>query len=243
MIFPDDLIDRLRTARHIVVFTGAGVSAESGVPTFRDALAGLWENFSPEELATPEAFLARPRLVWDWYTWRRELVGRVEPNPGHRAIATLEEKAPRFTLVTQNVDGLHVRAGSRRVIELHGNIQRVKCFDHGHPAEHWQEGDPIPRCRVCGSLLRPDVVWFTEDVPAGAFEAAKRAARDCDAFLAVGTSMLVFPAAELPYAAARAGAAVIQVNPNPTDLDALAHFNLKGKSGEVLPALIEAVWS
>lgn len=242
MGFPDGLIERLADARHLVVFTGAGVSAESGVPTFRDALTGLWARFRPEDLATPEAFRANPRLVWDWYAWRRELVGRVEPNPAHHAIAALQGLLPRLTLITQNVDGLHQRAGSREVLELHGNLQRVKCFDHQHTATTWDDtAERPPRCSHCGSLLRPDVVWFNEDLPAGAWAQAQQAASQCDLFLAIGTSMLVYPAAALPLTAAQAGATVIQINPQPTDLDGWARFNLRGKAGELLPDLLMAL--
>src|SRR5262245_35230837 len=142
-------------AGRIAVLTGAGISAESGIPTFRDALTGLWSRFRPEQLATPEAFLADPKLVWDWYAWRRDKVGSVAPNAGHRALVELQQRKP-LTLITQNVDGLHQAAGSRDVIELHGNIRRVKCFEHGHPAKAWEAGDAVPKCAQCGSLLRPD---------------------------------------------------------------------------------------
>lgn len=243
MNIPEELIDLLSGARHVAVLTGAGVSAESGVPTFRDALTGLWATFRPEDLATPEAFLADPRQVWDWYAWRRELVQRVEPNPAHRAIATLQELVPKLTLITQNVDGLHQRAGSRHVLELHGNIRRVKCFEHHHSASVWDDStDRPPRCTTCGSLLRPDVVWFNEDLPAGIWEQAQKAASECDVFFSIGTSMLVYPAAALPLTAREAGGAVVQINPEPTDLDPLARFNLRGRAGEILPALFDAVW-
>ncbi|HEX4857674.1 MAG TPA: Sir2 family NAD-dependent protein deacetylase, partial [Usitatibacteraceae bacterium] len=156
----------IEQAQSIAVLTGAGISAESGIPTFRDALTGLWSRFRPEQLATPEAFLADPKTVWEWYAWRRERVGTAQPNAGHRALAALERacaaRGAAFTLVTQNVDGLHEAAGSRNVIELHGNIRRVKCFDHHHAAASWDNHDVPPRCAQCGSLLRPDVVWFGE---------------------------------------------------------------------------------
>src|SRR5438132_45045 len=229
----------LAEARRIAVLTGAGISAESGIPTFRDALTGLWARFRPEGLATPEAFLSDPATVWGWYAWRREKVAGVLPNAGHRALAALEDscerRGGRFTLVTQNVDGLHHAAGSRRVHELHGNIRRVKCFDRGHAVDAWREDETPPRCPVCGSMLRPDVVWFGEMIPAAALEKAFEAAARCDVFLSVGTSGLVEPAASLPFEALGAGATVIEVNPQPTPLTANATLALAGNAGAILP--------
>jgi NAD-dependent deacetylase len=234
--------EALAIARSIVVLTGAGISAESGIPTFRDAMTGLWARFRPEDLATPEAFLRDPVTVWEWYAWRRERAS-VMPNEGHRAIARLERDAlargARFLLVTQNVDGLHGAAGSREVLELHGNIRRVKCFDRGHPASEWPREGPVPPlCAVCGSPLRPDVVWFGEALPPGALETALLAASQCDVFLSVGTSGLVEPAASLAYAALESGARVVEVNPDPTPLAARAWAALADKAGEVLPRLV-----
>jgi NAD-dependent deacetylase len=235
--------EALGAARSIVVLTGAGISAESGIPTFRDAMTGLWARYKPEDLATPEAFLRDPRTVWDWYAWRRARVGEVRPNAGHEALAALERWAASrgvdYLLVTQNVDGLHAAAGSRRLVELHGNIRRVKCFHHAHPASHWDEGAPgPPACATCGSPLRPDVVWFGEMLPPEALHAAQQAARACEVFLTVGTSGLVEPAASLPYAALEAGAKVVEVNPQPTPLAARAWAAFAGKAGEVLPRLL-----
>lgn len=232
----------LEHATSVAVLTGAGISAESGIPTFRDALTGLWEKFRPEELATPEAFEANPKLVWDWYAWRREKVVHAVPNAGHRALVAIErgcrEREADFTLVTQNVDGLHRAAGSRRVVELHGNIRRVKCFDNHHAIESWQEtADEVPTCPRCGSLLRPDVVWFGEALPPEALAAALAAARTCDVFLCVGTSTVVEPAASLPYIALEGGARVIEVNPQPTPLTGSASVSLRGAAGEMLPLL------
>lgn len=224
-------------AGRLAVLTGAGVSAESGIPTFRDALTGLWARFRPEDLATPEAFLADPKLVWDWYAWRRAKVDEVRPNAAHVALAELAGRKA-LTLVTQNVDGLHQQAGSPDVIELHGNIRRVKCFDHGHPAQRWDEGDFVPKCARCGSLLRPDVVWFGEALPEAAIAQARAAAADCDVFLSVGTSSVVEPAASLPVMARQGGAFVIEVNPQPTPLTPLAHVALRGPAGVVLPRLL-----
>jgi NAD-dependent deacetylase len=230
-------------ARSIVVLTGAGISAESGIPTFRDAMTGLWSRFRPEELATPEAFRRDPGTVWEWYAWRRERVASVEPNAGHAAIARLERHAlargAKFLLVTQNVDGLHAAAGSRSMVELHGNIRRVKCFDRGHPASRWPEGgNGPPPCALCGSPLRPDVVWFGEALPQAALAAAVEAASDCDLLLSIGTSGSVEPAASLAYAALENGARVIEVNPHPTALAQRAWTAFPGKAAEVLPRLV-----
>ena len=243
---PDELVARLRIAQRVTVLTGAGISAESGVPTFRDAQIGLWSRYRPEDLATPQAFLRNPRLVWEWYTWRRELVAQAEPNPGHLALAEMEQRVPVFTLITQNVDGLHQRAGSGKrfpVIELHGNIQRSKCFSENRPVESWEEnGEVPPRCPYCGDLVRPDVVWFGEALPEEALQSAWEAARSCEIFFSIGTSALVQPAASMPYAALQAGAVLVEVNLTPTPLSERAHFILAGQSGLVLPALVQMVW-
>jgi NAD-dependent deacetylase len=239
---PPELPKILRQARRAVVLTGAGVSAESDVPTFRDP-QGLWASFKPEELATPEAFRRNPRRVWEWYAWRRERIGTVAPNPGHLALAEMERRAPEFTLVTQNVDGLHQRAGSRSVIELHGNITRIKCWQEDRVVEQWAQTEQVPPvCPRCGALLRPDVVWFGEMLPPEAIQAAEEASENCDLFFCVGTSAAVYPAASLPFTALRAGAVVVEVNPNQTSLTAEAAFSLRGPSGRVLPALVKAAW-
>jgi len=240
---PADLVRRLREARHVVVLSGAGMSAESGVPTFRDAQTGLWARFRPEELATPQAFAADARRVWDWYEWRRELVGRSQPNPGHLALAEMERHVPRLTLITQNVDGLHQTAGSTHVLELHGSLLRNKCFEGGHPVDRWPATDERPpRCPLCGGRVRPDVVWFGESLPEANLRAATQAAEACDLLMSVGTSSVVEPAATLPYVALRAGATIVEVNPEHTPLTPHANFVLSGPSGEVLPALVAAVW-
>jgi NAD-dependent deacetylase len=242
MIIPPELIARFARAQRVTVLTGAGVSAESGVPTFRDAQTGLWANFKPEELATPRAFRRNPRMVWEWYAWRRKLVATVQPNPAHRALVDLAKRFPHFTLITQNVDGLHQRAGSQDVVELHGNIARTKCFDEGTIVTHWEEtGEVPPRCPRCGGMLRPDVVWFEEDLPAKALQLAFDRSADCDVFLSVGTSALVYPAADLPFRALDAGATVVEINPNLTPLSASAHYVLAGAAGVVLPELLKAI--
>lgn len=240
---PLGLIHALRTAQHVAVLTGAGVSAESGVPTFREAQTGLWSQYNPEDLATPEAFRRQPAVVWDWYAWRRRLVAAAEPNPAHRALAALELLAPRLTLITQNVDGLHQRAGSSEVIELHGNLQRIVCSRDHQVVSAWAETDATPpHCPACGALLRPDVVWFGESLPPLALQAALDAARDCDVFLSVGTSSLVQPAASLPYEALEHGAITVEVNPSATALTEHATYVLAGPAGHVLPALLHATW-
>jgi len=235
------LIRALRGARHVVALTGAGISAESGVPTFRDAQTGLWAKFKPEKLATPEAFGRNPKLVWEWYAWRRKLVATVQPNAGHRALVELEKRMPRFTLITQNVDGLHQRAGSRNVIELHGNIGRTKCFDENVIVEKWEEtGEVPPRCPRCGGPLRPGVVWFNETLPEDAIGQAIAASRECNIFLAIGTSSQVYPAASLPFEALARGAIIVEVHPSPTPLTPEADYAFHGPAGEILPRLVKA---
>lgn len=243
MDIPPALIELLRTTERAAALTGAGVSAESGVPTFRDAQTGLWAQYRPEDLATPDAFQRNPKLVWDWYAMRRARADTVAPNPGHTALAEMARRIPAFTLITQNVDGLHQKAGSPQVIELHGSIRRVKCFHCGEIAHSWQEDGPhVPQCASCGGLLRPDVVWFGEMLPAKALEAAVEAARNCQVFFSIGTSGLVQPAASLAYAAKERRAALVEVNLEPTPLSPLADFCLHGQSGIILPALVQAVW-
>jgi NAD-dependent deacetylase len=232
----------LANSRHVCVLTGAGISAESGIPTFRDALTGLWANFRPEDLATPEAFERDPEFVWKWYEWRRELVRRTQPNAGHLALVELGRRVPRLTLVTQNVDGLHQRAGSTGVIEYHGNILRDRCLVEQVVSERSRStAGELPRCASCGGLLRPDVVWFGEMIPRDALLLADAASEDCDVFLSVGTSSLVYPAAGLADTALRRRATVIEINPEPTDLSPRADVVLRGPAGRVLPALLNAL--
>ncbi len=237
---PDALVNALRDARHVCILTGAGVSAESGVPTFREAQDGLWAKYDPHELATPEAFLANPELIWRWYRWRRDLVSDVEPNPGHIAIAGLAGLVPRLTLVTQNVDNLHRRAGSNDVIEFHGNLFEDRCFADGS----LHTGDDtavVPTCPDCGGPLRPGVVWFGEAIPEQALDESCAAAADCDVFLSIGTSSLVYPAAGLADLAKQNGAVVAEINPAPTLHAAGFDFAIAGKSGTVLPELVDSL--
>lgn len=248
MPFSDSLVERLTRARHVVVLTGAGISAESGVPTFRDP-GGLWQQFRPEELANVEAFLRNPVLVQGWYRHRRAVVEDVAPNPGHEALAALEGlvtgRGGDFLLATQNVDGLHGRAGSLRVVELHGSLARTYCIACGRAASEAAlaavaDGEAA-RCPHCGGLLRPDVVWFGERLPEGALETAAEAAAEADVFLSVGTSAAVYPAAGLPLIAKEAGAYVAEVNPERSDLAHRFDEHVRGKAGEVLPALVARV--
>lgn len=239
---PEKLIADLKAAQHVAVLTGAGVSAESGVPTFREAQTGLWAKYDPGELATPQAFRRDPKLVWDWYAWRRELVSKAEPNPGHRALVDLAERVPRLTLITQNVDSLHYRAGSSDVIELHGNISRIICSRDRNIVKDWPEtAETPPTCPDCNSYLRPDVVWFGESLPAQALQQAFSAAQSCDLFLSVGTSALVHPAASLPFAALERGTPTIEINPDETPLTHHATHVLPGPSGQILPALVASL--
>jgi NAD-dependent deacetylase len=239
MIFSDTLKARMQTAQSVCVLTGAGVSAESGVPTFRGE-EGLWRKFRPEELANFQAFIRNPNLVWEWYAYRRKLIQEVKPNPGHYALVELEQSVKEFTLVTQNVDNLHRRAGSKSVVELHGNIERSYCIECGAAVAELSIDTPgeAPRCRQCGGLIRPDVVWFGEMLPAEAFSKAEKAARHCDLFLCIGTSAVVYPAASLPYIALDHGAYVVEINRERTDLSFRAQETLLGAAGEILPQLV-----
>lgn len=225
----------------VVVLTGAGVSAESGVPTFRDAQTGLWARYDPRDLATPDAFDRDPQLVWRWYAWRRELVARAQPNPAHVALAALESEVRGFTLITQNVDGLHRRAGSRNLLELHGNIGRSKCSVEGVVVQGHDEDVELPRCPVCGAFLRPDVVWFGEMLDAWTLAEAERLARECDVLVSIGTSAEVYPAAALPQSAKQAGALVIEINPVETPVSAYADQVWREPAGAATGRLADAL--
>jgi NAD-dependent deacetylase len=239
----DKLIDRIRDAQHVAVLTGAGISAESGIPTFRDP-GGLWEEFEPQELANVDAFLDNPELVQGWYRHRRQVVEEAEPNDGHRALVDLEGYVDAVTVVTQNVDDLHNRAGSRTVVELHGNITHNYCMDCETDVgpervdAAIQDGQPAT-CPECGGLVRPDVVWFGEMLPPGAMDAASEAAQTADVFFSIGTSTVVYPAARLPMLAKESGAYVVEVNPDPTPITGDVHESLQGPAGEILPKIID----
>ncbi len=224
----------------IRVLTGAGISVESGIPTFRGK-DGLWNKYDPMELATPEAFRKDPRLVWEWYDWRRQLIARAEPNEGHKVLAEMEKNFPDFWLVTQNVDGLHQRAGSKKVIELHGNIWKVRCMSCGK--EDYDYRAPLPEippeCDSCGGLLRPGVVWFGESLPMDALQKAYELSEDADVFIVVGTSAQVYPAAELPFVAKRNGARLIEVNPEETPITPYADVSIREKASIGLRKVLE----
>jgi NAD-dependent deacetylase len=270
------VIGALRTARRVTFLTGAGISAESGIATFRAPQTGLWARYDAAELATPAAFARDPALVWGWYEWRRREVRRAQPNPGHRAIAELARRIPRFVLITQNVDDLHERAGSPDVIHLHGELARSVCATCGAPFaaavtapgpkppppapppsppipptplsapdEPAGPAGPLepPRCAGCGSPVRPGVVWFGEALPREAWQRALQAARESELFFCCGTSSLVQPAASLTDLAAAAGAMTVQINPDLTGIEERVDVALRGKAGEVLPALIARTWS
>ncbi|WP_322822252.1 NAD-dependent deacylase [Chloroflexus sp.] len=237
------LAESLSTARHVTVLTGAGVSAESGIPTFRDAQTGLWSHFDPEELASPAGFARNPTLVWRWYAERRVKACVAQPNPAHHALADLATLVPKLTLVTQNIDGLHQRAGSQQVIELHGSLHRARCTVDGSIHTTWDYDEELPQCPTCGALLRPDVVWFGEYLPPGALESAYAATLDCDVFFSIGTSGVVEPAASLPRIALARGATVLILNLEQTTTARPPLFTIYGKAGEVLPRLVDAVRS
>jgi NAD-dependent deacetylase len=228
----------LKEARSVAVLTGAGVSAESGVPTFRGP-GGLWRQYRPEDLATPGAFARDPKLVWEWYDWRRGRIVETQPNPGHYALAEIEKRIPRFTLITQNVDGLHEQAGSRNVLRLHGSIWIVRCMSC--EAEREDRRTPLPEvppmCE-CGGMLRPGVVWFGEPLPPGVWRDAEAAARSADLFLVIGTSAVVYPAAGLAQIAKSSGARIVEINVAETVLSKEIDEFLQGPSGELLPRLI-----
>lgn len=235
---PAGLLELLRQAGRVVFLTGSGVSAESGVPTFRDALTGLWARFRPEELATPEAFRRDPALVWDWYRERRRQVAAAQPNATHYALAQLQARLTDSVLVTQNVDGLHQRAGSTDVIEFHGNLFRNRCRDCGHETQH---PDPAlespPACPRCGEKMGPGVVWFGEAIPEDALAVAWRRAAAAGVFFSIGTSGLVYPAAQLVEVARFGGAVIVEANIEPTPLSTSADYVLRGPATVTLPLL------
>lgn len=239
---PARLVAALQGSHHTVILTGSGVSAESGIPTFRDPQSGLWARYRPEDLATPAAFERDPVLVWQWYQWRRELISAARPNAAHTAIAALERLLPKMTLVTQNVDGLHQRAGSRAVIEFHGNIHRNRCAVEHRLVELDVRGtDKPPRCPHCNARLRPDVVWFGERIAPAALNMATCAAADCDLFIVAGTSAMVQPAAGLAELARDSGALLVEINTARTALSASADICLAGAAAESLPAMVRAL--
>jgi NAD-dependent deacetylase len=242
MTFSAKLLALLQRAESACVLTGAGISAESGVATFRGP-EGLWSKLKPEELANFNAFMKNPELVWEWYNYRRNIIHNVKPNPAHFALVKMEELVKEFTLVTQNIDNLHNRAGSKHVLELHGNIERSFCVSCGKFAGNVEVSveNKVPRCSFCNGLVRPDVVWFGEMLPEGVFESAVKAASRCELFLTVGTSAVVYPAAALPVEAKRHGAYVVEINTEQTEISHYVDETLLGKAGEILPQLVRTV--
>ncbi len=241
-LLPDSLLERLRSANHVLVLTGAGMSAESGIPTFRDAQTGIWSKFRPEDLATPQAFTAHPARVWSWYEERRKKVRSAVPHAGHYALVELEAMMPRLSIVTQNVDALHQRSGSGNVIELHGNIMRTICHLTSRPIDdEWlaNSEDCPPRSPWARhGLARPAVVWFGESLPAGTMDAAMEAAAGCDLCFSIGTTSLVQPAASLPLLAAEHGASLVEINPQETPLSLHADYCLRGSASSALISII-----
>ncbi|MCG3118372.1 MAG: NAD-dependent protein deacylase [bacterium] len=239
--FSSKLLALLQPEVKIVVLTGAGISAESGLATFRGP-GGLWKNYRPENLATPEAFARDPQLVWEWYNFRRDQVRQHAPNPGHHALVQLEARFPDFVLITQNVDGYHRRAGSKKIYELHGNIMQSRCSQCGRECEAGEElqREHLLYC-ACGALYRPGVVWFGEALPPGALQSAFAAAENAQVFFSIGTSAVVYPAAALPPVAAEHGAYLVEINPEKTPLTPLVDEFWQGQAGEILPALVHRI--
>ena len=235
----ESVVERLTQANSLLVITGAGISAESGIPTFRGA-DGLWKNYRAEELATLDAFERDPVTVWEWYDWRRGIIGRAEPNPGHLAIKDLEDMFESFLLITQNVDGLHGRTGIRNIVEIHGNLWRTKCTREGKISMLMDV--PLrsipPRCD-CGAVLRPDVVWFGESIPSYALDLSFNVLEHCDTLIVVGTSGVVYPVASFPQTVKDNGGYVVEVNVEPTPISAIADASLYGNSGDILPMLVK----
>jgi NAD-dependent deacetylase len=240
MNFTSNFINVIRNANSCVILTGAGVSAESGLQTFRGR-QGLWDDFDPMKLATPEAFACQPQKVWEWYQWRREKLPLVQPNPAHKAIAEMEKYFDHFLLVTQNIDGLHQRAGSTRMVELHGNLNRNKCSNCGTLIETLPASDEVPPRCSCGGRIRPDVVWFGEMLSESVLKQAWRAAEKADLFFSVGTSSVVQPAASLSLVAKSNGAMLAEVNPEATELSDLFDYVFKGPAGEVMPEIVRII--
>lgn len=241
MQFKKEFIDKLKEAKKVVFFTGAGISAESGISTFRRK-DGIWNKMKPEELANFDSFRRNPDLVWEWYQHRRDIINKVVPNAGHRALADLE-KYFEVTIVTQNIDNLHRRAGSKTIYELHGNIENnfcVDCFSFYNSAD-LGVADNAPKCAKCGGLIRPDVVWFGEMLPQDQFSGGEKAAEWSDICFVVGTSAIVFPAAYIPISAKRAGSYLVEINLEPTEMSQYADYSIFGRSGEILPMILEVV--
>jgi NAD-dependent deacetylase len=242
MEIPNSLIEKLKSAKSILFFTGAGISAESGIDTFRGK-GGLWNKMSAQELASFDGFMKNPDLVWEWYQYRRKIVRETEPNAGHKIIAEFEKHFNEVTVVTQNVDNLHKRAGSSNILELHGNIERNYCMDCKtfYEVEKYIEANEVPRCEECGSMIRPDVVWFGEMLPQNIFAEAERKASSSDICFIVGTSAVVYPAAYIPLSAKEGGATLVEINIESTEISSITNYSIIGKAGEVLPQIYKLI--
>ncbi|RMD50232.1 MAG: NAD-dependent deacylase [Ignavibacteria bacterium] len=236
----EELVDKLLDAENVLFFTGAGISAESGISTFRGK-DGLWNKLKPEELASFDAFMKNPDMVWEWYQYRRKIIHRAKPNAGHKSIAKFQDFFKEVNVVTQNIDNLHQRAGSENVYELHGSIERNYCVDcrREYNSPNFGFDDKVPHCTYCGGLIRPDVVWFGEVLPQNVFAAAENKASQCDVCFVVGTSAVVYPAAYIPITAKNSGAYLVEINIEETEISSMVHLNLFGKAGEVLPKIIK----
>ncbi len=239
VFLPPKLAYELKKVQRVVVLTGTNMSTESGIPNFSDAQMGSWAKYDPKELASLEAFQHNPRLVWDWYTLQRELVAKAEPNPGHLALVQMQDYVPEFTLITQNIDGLHQRANSKDVIELYGNLMQTKCADEGHLIDGWPViGEIPPRCPSCDGMLRPDVVWPEESLPEYALDQAIKATQQCDLFFSIGTCNLTHQAASLPLIAHEHGAKVFEISSEYTPLNSHVNTIMYGEASRILPALM-----
>lgn len=242
MEFPTELIEKLKSAKSVLFFTGAGISAESGIDTFRGK-GGLWNKMKPQELASFDGFMRNPNLVWEWYQYRRKILKGTGPNPGHLAIAEFEKYIDNVIVVTQNVDNLHFRAGSTNILELHGNIQRNYCIDCKtyYGMDDFLDVDEAPKCPKCGGMIRPDVVWFGENLPQNIFAEAEKIAKQSDVCFVVGTSAVVYPAAHIPMSAKESGSYMVEINIEPTEITNSVDCSLTGKSGEILPELLNQI--
>ncbi len=235
-----ELINKLRTAKSILFFTGAGISAESGIDTFRGK-GGLWNKMSAQELASFDGFMKNPNLVWEWYQYRRKIIRETKPNAGHKTITEFENLFDNVTVVTQNVDNLHKRAGSNNILELHGNIERNFCMDCKtfYGVKDFLESEEVPKCKKCAGMIRPDVVWFGEMLPQDIFAEAEKKAAESDVCFIVGTSAVVYPAAYIPISAKEAGATLVEINIEPTNISDQVDYSITGKAGEILPKIFE----
>ena len=242
MEFPTELIEKLKSAKSVLFFTGAGISAESGIDTSRGK-GGLWNKMKPQELASFDGFMRNPNLVWERYQYRRKILKGTGPNPGHLAIAEFEKYIDNVIVVTQNVDNLHFRAGSTNILELHGNIQRNYCIDCKtyYGMDDFLDVDEAPKCPKCGGMIRPDVVWFGENLPQNIFAEAEKIAKQSDVCFVVGTSAVVYPAAHIPMSAKESGSYMVEINIEPTEITNSVDCSLTGKSGEILPELLNQI--